>query len=212
MWQGLVGAQLVPALHATHVPAKHTFPLPHMVPSGWLAMSEQTEIPVAQEVAPTLQGVADWQAWLSLQAVQLPLLQTLSAPQAIPLGTTPPASGQLTDGTQVVFPVWQALVGTQSRPAVQDVHAPPLHTIPAPQSLPFGALPDSTHTGDPVLHAVTPTRHWFLGTVQLAPTTQAPQTPTALQSIPAPQAVPAGALLAPSRHIGAPAVQLNVPR
>jgi hypothetical protein len=95
---------------------------------------------------------------------------------------------------------------------VQEVHAPPLHTIPAPQSAPFGALPDSTHTGEPVLQAVTPTRHGFPATVQLAPTTQAPQTPAALQTIPVPQAAPAGALLPPSTHVGAPAVQLNVPR
>jgi hypothetical protein len=105
MWQGLLGTQLVPALHATHVPPKHTFPLPHIVPSGWLAESMHTETPVAQEVVPTLQGVADWQAWPALQPPQVPLLHTLSVPQPIPLGTTPPASVQLTEGAQDVLPV-----------------------------------------------------------------------------------------------------------
>jgi hypothetical protein len=119
---------------------------------------------------------------------------------------------QLTVGAHTVFPVWQALLGTQSSPAAQDVHAPPLQTIPAPQSVPFGALPDSTHTGEPVLHAVTPTRQGFPGTEQLAPATHAAQTPTALQTIPVPQAVPAAALVPPSMHVGVPPVQLRVPR
>lgn len=148
-----------------------------------------------------------------MHEAQPPLLQTLSVPQPIPSGSFPPASMQLTAGAHTVFPVWQALpVGTQSSPTVQDVHAPPLQTIPAPQSVPLGAFPDSTHTGEPVLHAVTPTRQGLPATAHVAPTTQAAQIPTASQTIPVPQTVPAAALVPPSMHVGVPAVQLSVPR
>jgi hypothetical protein len=59
LWHGLLGAQLVPALQATHVPVMQTFPLPHMVPSGWFVVSMQAETPVAHEVVPTLQALLD---------------------------------------------------------------------------------------------------------------------------------------------------------
>ena len=59
LWQGLLGAQLVPAVQATHVPPKQTLPLPHMVPSGWFAVSMQAETPVAHEVVPSLHALLD---------------------------------------------------------------------------------------------------------------------------------------------------------
>jgi hypothetical protein len=53
LWQGPIGdGQEVPAAHATHVPALHTLPLPQPVPLGTLPVTEQTEVPVAHDVAP----------------------------------------------------------------------------------------------------------------------------------------------------------------
>lgn len=117
-----------------------------------------------------------------MHEAQLPAEHTLSVPQAVPSDIDVPTSMQPTAGEQTVFPPWQALVGVQSAPLLHAAQTPPLHTIPGPHDVPFGALPDSRQTGSPVLHAVAPTRQTLDGTEQVAPTTHATQAPVAPQT------------------------------
>lgn len=56
VWQGLVGLQAVPAVHATQAPARQTSLAPHDVPSGALVpRSVQTGEPVVQSMTPLWQ-------------------------------------------------------------------------------------------------------------------------------------------------------------
>ena len=79
-----MGTQLAPSAHTPHCPARHTIPAPHEVPFGWSPDSVQTEVPVAHDVAPVRHTFAGEQAPPAAQAVQEPLLQTLSVPQTVP--------------------------------------------------------------------------------------------------------------------------------
>ena len=59
LWQGLLGVQVMPAVQATQaLLLLQTRLLPHMLPGGLLvALSTQTDAPVAHEVTPTLHAV-----------------------------------------------------------------------------------------------------------------------------------------------------------
>ena len=56
-WQGLAGAQLAPAVHEVHAPARQTMFAPQDVPSGRLPDAAQTADPPAHEIVPSLQGI-----------------------------------------------------------------------------------------------------------------------------------------------------------
>lgn len=142
----------------------------------------QVETPVAHEVVPTLQGSAGWQALPAAHVAHVPLLQTLSSPQDIPLAIGFPVSTQLTDGAQAVIPAWQGFAGTHVSPGVQATQAPPLQMLPVPHVVPFGALPLSRHTASPVLQTVAPTRQGLPATVHAVPSTHDTQVPAALQT------------------------------
>ena len=111
-----------------------------------------------------------------------PILQTLSVPHEVPSVTFIPVSTQLTDGEQTVVPAWHALAGTHESPAMHVTQVPPLHTLSLPHGVPVGVLPDSMHTGEPVLHAVVPVRQGLLAIAQLDPATHATHMPVALQT------------------------------
>jgi hypothetical protein len=53
----LAGVQLAPSAQATQLPFEQTCPIPHAVPSAWMPLSTQTDVPVVHEVMPVLQAV-----------------------------------------------------------------------------------------------------------------------------------------------------------
>src|SRR6185369_16221766 len=75
------------------------------------------------------------------------------------------------------------------------MQAPLWQTIPFPQTVPLGALPDSMQTGAPVLQAVIPLLHGLPGTAQSLPATHATQAPWPLQTRSVPHDVPAATLV-----------------
>lgn len=158
-----------------------------------------------------MQGVATWQATPAWHDTQFPLPQTLSVPQAVPLGRFVAVSVHEIAGAQTLLPVWQGLAGWQSRPAEHATHAPPLHTIPVPHEVPLATFPESRQTGAPVLHTVVPERQGFPGTTQDTPVTHAVQVPVAPHTMPVPQAVPGARLTPLSVHCGVAPVQTRLP-
>jgi hypothetical protein len=98
-WQPWFGVQEL------QLPLLQTLLVPHEVPFPLLVVSAQTDAPLEHEVAPFLQGFDGWQPTPALQALQVPLLQTLSAPQAVPLFRFLAVSEQLMEGEQTVAPV-----------------------------------------------------------------------------------------------------------
>ena len=139
------------------------------------------------------------------------LLQTMFVPHEVPGARFRPVSEHVIDGEHDCVPAWQGLAGVQASPVVHDTHAPALHTMFVPQVVPLATFADSTHTAAPLLHAVVPVRHGLLGTEQVAPSLQSPQTPVALQTLSVPQAVPAGTMAVPALQTGVPVPQASVP-
>jgi hypothetical protein len=203
--------QAEPALQALQLPAMQTRFVPQGVPFGTFALSAQTELPVAQDVAPSLQTFAGWHAAPDTQALQVPALQTRSTPQLVPLGRALFVIMQLGVGEQAVTPVRHGLVGTQVRPAVQLTQLPPLQTMFVPQLVPSGALPDSTQVAEPVLQVVVPVRQGRPAIGQVAPAAHAAQVPVALQTMFCPQLVPAGLFVPRSMQTATPLEQSRVP-
>lgn len=192
-WQALpLGVQAIPAVQETQLPSLQTMLVPQEVPLVKFPDSVQTGTPVPQAIAPVRQGlpltVQLAPAW---QATQLPLLlQTLSVPQLVPAATGVVLSVQT--GAPVEHesdPWWQALAGTQAAPCWQAPHWPSRQTMPVPQELPFGWLPDSTQTDVPVAQEVVPLRQGLPATVQATPAVQGTQAPP-LQTMFWPQTVP----------------------
>jgi len=145
-------------------PPVHDCASPHSVPIGLLPLSAQTEVPVAQEVRPSLQGLVGEQVTPAVQETQLPALHTRLVPQVFPSAARVPVSVH-TDVPvlQLSVPVWQGLVGVQAPPAEQATHAPLLHTWFVPQDVPLGRFPVSAQTDMPVTHDVAPVRQTFAG-------------------------------------------------
>src|SRR5947209_3054973 len=79
----------MPSAQVTQAPPLQTCPeeQPLLFPSGTLPLSMHWGEPMAQEIVPCLQGVADVQEAPSVQGTQAPLLQTMLAPHDLPLGT-----------------------------------------------------------------------------------------------------------------------------
>jgi hypothetical protein len=180
VWQGAVdGVQLVPAEHAMHWPALHTMLVPHDEPLGAFPLCMQVATPVEHDVTPALHVVpVGVQVWLAWQGEHVPLLQTMSWPQVVPLATFVCASlhtGAPPEHDWV--PLWQGLAGWQAWFATHVMHEPLLQTMLVPQFWPLGALPISTHTDCPVSQTVWPVRHGLFVTGQLVPAVQSAQLP-----------------------------------
>ena len=109
-WQALaLGVQAAPSLQAVQAPAAQNFPAAQARPSGaLLPLSTQTLVPVAHEVLPTWQALADGaHATFALHAWHAPALQTRSTPQLLPSPTLAPASLQTgAPEAQSVLPWW----------------------------------------------------------------------------------------------------------
>jgi len=207
----VAGVQVTPAVQAAQAPLLHTLFVPHDVPLATFPVSAQTEVPVAHEVAPTRQAVAGVQATPAVQELQVPLLHTLLVPHAVPLTRLLPVSEQVMEGEQAVCPAWQAFVGVQASPTVQDVHVPLLHTMFVPQEVPLATFPDSEQTGAPVSQAVVPVRHGLPLILQVAPSVQLTQLPVAPQTLFRPQLVPAVRSVPLSLQTGVPVAQASPP-
>jgi len=177
------------------VPARHTIPLPHEVPSATFdPESTQLAAPVvgSQVVEPTWHGFVGWQAAPALHA-QVPAVQVWPLPQEVPSGTAWLVAVQLAApvvGSQVVAPTWQGSpVGVQATAALQ-VHAPTVHVVPFPQDVPSGtAVVVATQTFVPVSHVEEPTWHGSAGGLQVMPALQRLHAPLSQTSF-GPQGVP----------------------
>ena len=192
----------------------HDWTGPHDVPAAVGAPSMHVFTPPVHEMTPSLQAPGlVLHALPAAQAMQFPaVLQTMSVPQLLP-GVLLPAS------TQVVAPVAQDVVPSlhalgfpeQALPAVHDPHIPdPLQTMFGPQLVPAALLPPSRHVITPVAQDVVPFLQGFGLAEQLLLAVQAPHIPDPLQTMFAPQLVPA-ALLPASMHVIAPVEQDVIP-
>ena len=184
-----------------------TIPVPQPRPFGASPVSMQREVPVAQEVVPTLQGEG-MQGALAEQVAQLPLLHTRPLPQDWPLGALPDSAHWEVPFAQEVVPTLQA-EGSQAMLAEQVTQSPLLHTRPLPQDRPLGALPDSRHSDAPDAQEVVPVLH-ALPVEQDASAVQRVQLPL-LQTMFVPQVVPLRTLVPVSLHSAMPLSQVSVP-
>jgi hypothetical protein len=205
-----------PASHAPHTPALQTMPAPQLVPFAiGVAESTHCDVPVAQEVTPATQGLGlPVHERFAAHVEQAPPLQTWSWPQAVPFGLFAPSTHADVPVEQEVTPSLQSVSGLpgQARPAVHEVHAPPLQTWSGPHAVPFGSatVASSTHVCVPVLHEVMPVRHGSGFVAQASPAVQEEQVP-ALHTRFVPQLVPF-ARSAPSTHWDVPVAQEVTPR
>ena len=94
---------------------------------------------------------------------------------------------------------------------MQVTHAPPLHTLPVPHDVPFGAIPVSRQTGAPVLQTVMPTRQGLPATMHADPETHATQLPESLQTKSLPHEVPTARFVPVSVQEFVPAAQTREP-
>ena len=83
---------------------------------------------------------------------------------------------------------------------MQATQLPALQTMLVPQTVPFGASPDSMQTGVPVLQAMVPLRQGLPGTTQSMPGAQAAHAPVAPQTMSVPHDVPAATFVLVSVH------------
>jgi hypothetical protein len=106
-----------------------------------------------------------WQAFVGVQAspavqpTQVPLLQTMFVPHAVPLATFADSTHTAAPLVQETVPVRQGLLVTgQVAPAVQLVQVPvALQTALLPQDVPaVTSVPLSVQTGVPVAHESVP--------------------------------------------------------
>jgi len=138
--QALAGVQVTPAVQLLHVPPLQTLFVPHDVPFVTFPVSAQTEVPVAHDVAPVRQAVAGVQATPAVQLLHVPPLQTLFVPHDVPFAAFPVSVQTDAPVTQEVAPMRQALLGAQPTPAVHEPHAPLLHTMFVPHTVPLTRL------------------------------------------------------------------------
>jgi hypothetical protein len=222
---GLV-VQATPALQTLHVPSRQTSGseglTSHAEPFAIVvAVFSHVCWPVTQEVRPVTHGFGFVeQAAPATQPLHAPLKQTSGTPastsQIVPFGAGVGVS------SHVCTPVPQEVVPRkhgvgfvlQVRPAVQEVHTPPLQTSATPgstsQVVPFGLGPESRHSCVPVAQEVMPSRHAALGFVmQAALAVQGLHVPP-LQTWFVPQLVPFG-FAAPSMQTCVPVSQEVMP-
>jgi hypothetical protein len=126
--QRLLGLQLIPIVHAAHVPPPHTMLVPQDVPSGLLPVSPHTIVPVVHTFAPVLHWFVGWQPVPAVQAAHVPLLHTMLTPHDVPFGLLPDSAHVDMPVVHVVVPFLQGFVGGQLVPGVQPEHAPLLQT------------------------------------------------------------------------------------
>ena len=208
--------QEVPAVQALHVPPLHTWFVPQLVPFVFAtAVSRQVCAPVEQSLTPSTHGFGFVeQAAPAVQALQAPApLHTASVPQLVPgaLGAAVSTHAWV-PVAQLVTPSTQTFgLPEQASPAVQALHAPPLHTWFTPQVVPFGiGVAVSTQVSLPVAHDVVPCTQAFGFVPQATPAVQVLQH-RPLQTWFAPQLVPFGIGVLVSRQSSTPVLHEVMP-
>jgi hypothetical protein len=161
------------------LPWLHTWPVPHDVPSGALAVKEHVDAPVEQLVVPVWQGpLFGLHAVPAVHATHDPLLQTWLVPHVMPFAELPPLMQTDVPDAHDVLPARQTLPpGLHGAFAVHETQLPPLHTWLVPHAVPsatFAALP---HVAVPVAHDVDPVWQTLPPGLQMAPAVQAPHWP-----------------------------------
>jgi hypothetical protein len=126
-------AHTTPAVQELQTPPLQTRLAPQVVPfvSGAAALFTHCSVPVEHEVTPPRQGSGFVpHAIPAVQAPQTPPLQTWPGPQVAPFGKVVAVSMQVWDPVaHEVVPATQTFgLVEQVRPAVQELHAPPLQT------------------------------------------------------------------------------------
>lgn len=145
-----------------------------------------------------------------MHAVQVPELQTMLLPHAVPFARAVPVSVQAEAPVEHdVSPVWHALLGVHARPAVQAAHAPLLQTMLAPQAVPFGAFDAVSTQLGVALHDVVPVWQTLTGT-HATPGVHEVQAPL-LQTSLVPHGVPSATGVAVSLHWEVPPAQPSAP-
>jgi hypothetical protein len=187
--QAFAGVQLCPSAHATHAPSLQTCPVPHIVPFGMLPMSMQTGEPVLQASVPVRQGLLTGHVAPTLQAMQVPLLQTLSTPHIVPSGASVAWSTHVGLSPHVCFPAWQGLAGSQLAPSEHVTQSPLLQIIFDPHAVPWATFPVSVQIALPVAHEILASRHGRSGTEHARPSGHATHAPEE-HTMPVPQGVP----------------------
>ena len=133
--------------------------------------------------------------------------QTWLEPHDVPAETLPIPSTQA--GAPVAHETVPLLHGDglplQPLPAVQATHVPvPLQTMLVPHVVPAALLVSSRQVSTPVVHALIPLTQAACGFVEQAmPAVHSVHWPLALQTMLAPQPLPAG-LTVPSTQVAAP--------
>jgi hypothetical protein len=202
--------QEAPALQGLHAPARHA-PPGQVVPLVRAA-------PSTHAGAPELHSVTPWrQAAPGLPVQDAPCvhethwsiaLQTRLLPQLAPVPRRLPLTQTGAPDVQLMEPLKQGLAGGQVAPAVQLTHMPlASHTCPEPQVEPGAFVGPSMHRWVPVLQSKTPLRQTPGLVPHTPPEAHATQAPEALQTCPAPQAVPGVTVVPVSTQTLEPLVQ-----
>ncbi len=193
------------ATHAPHWPPWQTCPLPHDAPSAATPVWVQLAFPELQSVMPTRQALPiGAHGAFVVHAVHAPPLQTRSVPQGVPSLTLVAPVHVCWPVEHDVVPLWHgAPVGVHATPAVQDTHAPPLHTLLTPQEVPSVALPFvSVQASPPSAQDAVPVWQGAPAGTQEAPCVHAWHAPSSQKRL-APHGIPLGAW-PPGVHTGVP--------
>jgi hypothetical protein len=188
------GKHEAPLVQDTHPPSLHTSLVPHGVPLAMVvdASALQTDEPDPHPVTEVWHMLPPGlQFEPAVQELQLPLpSHTWLTPHAVPAGALVPRSMQMRAPPEHdAEPRWQGLPpGMHGAPAVHGAHTPLLQNSLVPHCVPLGAKPPSTHTGDPVEHAIVACPQ-DPAVAQLVPIGQAMHVPL-LQTAPASHCVP----------------------
>jgi hypothetical protein len=188
----------------------HTPPEQGVPGIAWPVCVQMGE-PVEQSVAPKRQGLlCGLHAAPVAQATQLPPRHTWFVPQGVPSFTEPLAVHVCAPVEQSVAPRAQALPGGEhASPAVQATHAPLLHTMFSPHTVPsFAAVDVSTQLTPASEQSIKPLLHGAVVGEQSLPFAHAAHAPFS-QYLPGAQPEPLGAFPG-APHTGMPVAHERV--
>jgi hypothetical protein len=169
--------QVPPAAHGEHAPLLHTMSVPQLVPLGTLLPeSLHTMRPVSQLYEPLWHGLVGVQIPPVVHGPHTPLRHAMLLPHESPFMMFVVSTHTGLPVVHDTVPFLHGFDGWQLAPMLQVLQTPPLHTLFVPHDVPLSALPDSTHTGLPVVHEIIPVLQRFDGW-QLAPALHPMHTP-----------------------------------
>jgi hypothetical protein len=153
----VVGVQLMPLVHATHVPEPLHTPPAHAVPEAALPLAMQTGAPVAQWVVPVVHGSPVEHDAPSLQVTHAPEPSHTPPVQEVPAVAFPIGMHTAAPDEQTSEPVrhgsdvgMQAIPATHGEQVPAPSHTPPVHIVPGAE------CPLAVQTGEPLSHEIVP--------------------------------------------------------